>query len=667
MTRSALPDDNIETDNPQPEHGDEHVQALFSADGVRVLYQPMVPLASHDTILGVEALARIDHPEQGVIPPGKFLDVLRDQGLLLDLTKAVLRRIGEDWRQWHSRGHDLVISVNLDYSLLAFTTLSKELSELLREIEVPRRRLMLELSNVTVSELTAEDKEQITRLRMKGFRLSLDNMGGSSLSSESVGELPIDQIKIDRSVVRNLQDNTEAQDSARKVLETASRCGADVVAVGIESEWSLEWLKRSGCRAGQGYLFGPPLAPDAFRQVYLENEQRWSVTVHPDRKSLLVLDDDPQYQVLLFDALGETYNVAVANNIQEARSLFATHHPELLLLDVFLPDGSGVDVCKELISEYGEDAFSTIFVSGKDDVDVRMEAYSAGGVDFIQKPFSMVDLIAKLARVADSHDKRIKLQEQSKQLRDTAMASMREAAHYGDVVQFMKNLFQSHDETGVANELFRFMRGKGLVSSVQFRSPNSTLSLSQDGTNCSPMEINIFELLHQRGRIQDFNQRTIFNDEHVSVLIKNMPDEEGERGRIRDYMAALIEGLEARFTDILRRRLLESVSEELNSLAREVAANLAEDKERNRQIMEKASLDLQMSFHLLSLSEEQELHITQIIETMHKSAEEGEISGARASERLQSLVTLLDKVAELNKSPQPVAPPEEDDDGVELF
>ena len=643
------------------------VELALAENLLSVQYQPLVPLADHHTILGVEALVRYLHPEFGMMMPDSFIPCFRQAEAIAELTFRVIRQVCSDWHDWQQLGHELAIAVNLDASLLTRPSLARELSGILEEGGMPRRNLLLEISAVTQPQFSAEQVEQLTRLRMKGLRLSLDNQGASSLELSAISHLPVDQFKIDRSVIRGLRNNPAEQHKVRSILDAASRCGADVVAVGIESEWVLEWLQRNGCQGGQGYLFGPSLGPDAFRQIYLESRQRWQISSQAGRMNLLVVDDDPQYQVLLYETLSESYQVAVANNIADARHLFESLHPKLVVLDVILPDGSGVDLCRELMEQGDPESFSAIFMSGRDDVDTRLAAYSAGGMDFLQKPFSMVDLVAKLGRAAASRQTHLQMKSQTDEMRNAALGSMREAAHYGDVVQFMKNLFHAHDEQAVAGELFRFMRNKQLTCSVQFRSPQSTLCLAQDGRLCSPMEINIFELLHGRGRIQDFNQRTIFNDQHVSVLIKNMPAEDDEKGRIKDYMAALIEGLEARFTDILRRRALESVSGELNDLATELAQNLAEDKARNREIMEKATLDLHMSFHLLNLSEEQEAHITQVIESMHNSAEESEISAQRASDRVQNLVELLSRVVDLNKQADQSPAPDQGNSNIELF
>lgn len=645
----------------------DEINTAFESDQFSVLYQPIVPLADHGTITAVEALVRLNHPQHGVIAPAKFLNKIAEMGLMYELSACVISRVASDWTAWRDAGQELSVSVNLDRSLLDRRTLAKDISALVEKTQLPNKRLSLEICGNHHGSLTRPQVEQITRLRMKGFRIAFDNLLDSSVDMEQLTELPLERLKLDFSIIRQLKSQLETREQVRKILTLASKLGADVVAVGVESEWALDWLKRQGCTLGQGYLFGPPLAVEAFQQVYLQSHQRWQVDKMPERLNLLVLDDDPQYQVLLYEALSDAYNVVVANTIEEARGLFVSHEPKLLVLDVLLPDGSGLELCKEFTQQVGEDAFSAIFVSGKDDVNARLDAYSAGAVDFLTKPFPMVDLVAKLDRAAQAQQNKSKMVEQSDELRNAFLGSMKEAAHYGDVVQFLKNLFACYDEKAVANELFRFMKSKGLSCSVQFRSPASIVSFSQDAMTCSPMEINVFELLCDRGRIQDFKQRTIFNDRHVSVLIKNMPKDEEEKGRIRDYMAALIEGMEARFTDILRQRLLASVGSELKSLAKDLANNLAEDKQRNREMMEKATLDLQMSFHLLNLTEEQENHITGIIESMHKSSEESEESGQKAGERINYILQLLTRVEQTPELQSSVSTSSGEDDGVELF
>lgn len=629
---------------------EQEIEAAFLAGTIVPVYQPLVPLTDHGKIHSVDACARIQHPTLGLVLPASFLPQIRQMGLMLDLTKIIIKQVEKDWLKWQSQGFELAVSVNLDYELLGHTMLSKELSELMAQSKLPKNRLMLDICDIHCDSFSESEKAQITRLRMKGFRLSLDGLGKSPLANDAYIDLPIDQLKISSEVIRSVEEHREARDTVRAVQYSADRLAAKVVAVGVESNWALDWLIRQGCTMGQGLLFGPPLTADAFVHIYLTNEMRWQISPDSDRMSLLIVEDDPQYQVLLLDALADSYNVLIATTLVEAAQLVESHRPKLWVVDIQLPDGSGINFCKTYLDQYGDVAFSAIFITGSDHLQDRLDAYSAGGVDFIQKPFQMVDLVSKLGRIARYQHERQQAIAQTDQLRNATLGSMREAAHYGDVVQFLKNLFHQFDELGVANELFRFMKRKNLQCSVQFRSVDSIVSYNQSGGACSPMEINIFELLSERGRIQDFNQRTIFNDKHVSVLIKNMPESIDERGRIRDYMAALIEGLEARFDDIVQRRALDSVSEELNALAKELAQSLEADKARNKEILDKTSIDLQLSFHLLNLTEDQEAHITQIVETMHASAEESEGVGRIASERVHHITQVLARLSAERKS-----------------
>jgi EAL domain-containing protein (putative c-di-GMP-specific phosphodiesterase class I)/CheY-like chemotaxis protein len=367
---------------------DQDIDLSPAANRLVVLYQPVVPLSEHHTMAGVEALVRYQHPDLGLLTPNKFMPVLSSEARMVELTLALIAKICIDWQEWQALGHELTVSINIDAPLLKYLPLGREMSAVMEENGMPRRNLVLEIANPVLDDFQGGRLENLNRLRMAGFRLCIDNLRTESINLLSIKQLPIDQVKIDRSVIKDVHDNADAQSNVRKIIEAATHFGADVTAVGIESQAALEWLYRNGCQSGQGYFFGPPLAPDAFRQIYLENQQCWKVRSQPGRMNLLVVEDDPQYQVLLYEALSENYNVTVAHGIADARNAFETHKPALVVLDVQLPDGSGIDLCRELNEAHGGDSFSTVFVSGKEADDIKLSAYSAGGVDFLHKPFS---------------------------------------------------------------------------------------------------------------------------------------------------------------------------------------------------------------------------------------------------------------------------------------
>jgi hypothetical protein len=246
-----------------------------------------------------------------------------------------------------------------------------------------------------------------------------------------------------------------------------------------------------------------------------------------------------------------------------------------------------------------------------------------------------------------------------------ATQSLKDAAYYGDIVQFYKNLLHCRDEQQIAQELFRFMGQKNLSTAIEFRSNNSCSNFDQQNGVCSAIEINLFELLQKNGRLFEFGKRIIVNDKHVSFLIKRMPDDVGEQGRVRDYIAVLAEGMEARYRDILRQRVLNTVMQQLQVLAHKLLESV--EKGNENEIMETFSLDLKMSFHVLDLSDSQEQYLAQLIDDMIKRKDGAEHSAADIG---LEVTQILDSMAESMENFEETTTESTEDgvgDAVELF
>ena len=211
----------------------------------------------------------------------------------------------------------------------------------------------------------------------------------------------------------------------------------------------------------------------------------------------------------------------------------------------------------------------------------------------------------------------------------------------------------------IANELFQFLERKGLKGSVQFTYGDTFTTFDQCNNVPSPIEMNVFELLRSKGRLFDFGKRTIVNDKHVSFLVKNMPEGEEDHGRVRDYIAVMIEGMEARYRDILRERLIKSVFTQLQDLTKEMSQRLKDDAGRQNEALSYFSIELKMSFHALDLTMEQEDHISGIVEKMLDAKEENESTTSDIDARIhhileevsESLADLERKATEPEPSP----------------
>ncbi len=650
---------------------EQDIENALAQNRFEVQFQPQLSLCEDGKVLGAEAFVRLQHPEFGILVPNVFLPLVKRMGKMQALTAVVVEQVAEAWASWQQQGFDLRVAINIDRELFADPQLADLLRDSLTHHQVPKRRLTLEISQAGNDFLNPAACEQLTRLRMRGFRLSLDDFGLVPGVEKQLGELPIDEIKIHRQVIENIDTQVEARETVQRALHLASRLGVRVVAMGIERLRQVNWLKNIGCDSGQGYFYGKPMTCIEFSDQILADSGSWSISTE-DQLSLLVIDDDDQHRDMLFDVFSNMFHVLEAKTGAEARELFAVRHPEMLVVDINLPDVSGIELCRELLGQDASKMTSALFVSGEDSVQNRLQAYDAGGTDFIAKPFHTNEMVAKVGRIAAHLQRRKQLAANVDEFQSVAQQSMREAAHYGDIVQFFKNLLICADERSIARELFRVMKLKGLHASVQFINGSIVNSFDQSASVCSPIEVNVFELLRQKGRLYDFGKRTIVNDQHVSFLIKNMPEDEAEHGRVRDYVAVMIEGMEARYRDILKGRALRSVFQQLKQLAVEMADAVSADKQQQSEMLEKFSLDLNMSFHALDLSEEQEAHITRIIENMLRAKDDHADQEIAIRERVERIVAeLSESIAGLDET---VDAPESysdagdnGDDSVELF
>lgn len=617
---------------------EEDIHQAFDDSLFTIVYQPQVSLNDINKVFSLEAFVRFQHPKLGTIGPPSFLPLVDKLGLELKLTEYVLAQVAEHWRQLKDIDHDLNFAVNIESNILQSEGFLNSIESAIKQHGMPAQAMTIEICNCDFTNMEDSLRKRLVALHMKGFTLSLNNFEDASNAIAMLKELPINEIKVRTNVVAQLSTHAYAQTAFRKAVYLSQQYGIRIVAVGIEHRKEVDWLHRQGCDRGQGYLFGQPMAIDSLPK-FLSGDAQVQVRQKQSLK-LLIVEDDPQYRTLLEESLTDLYTVFACGSANEAEKLFAKEEPELIILDVNLPDGTGIDLCLDLNIDY-EGQFSALFVSGSEDPLHKLQAYEVGAIDFLQKPCPFNELVAKVGHVAAFHKKRHELEDNSDAAQQAAVLSLREAAYYGDIIQFFKNLLVCRDEETIAKQVFSFMQQKGLLCSVQFRNTETISSFSQNDAVCSPIEIDVFKLLYEKGRIYEFGERAIFNDDHISILIKLMPKSSEERGRVRDYAAVILEGVEARYKDILRHRILQTVFEKLQDLATDLVDVIKNELESKKKLVDKFSLELGMSFHVLGLTIEQEEHITKIIEKMLSEQEDSEVSANDIQEHLSDIMSVL--------------------------
>ncbi|PWU50096.1 diguanylate cyclase [Micromonospora globispora] len=225
---------------------------------LEVYFQPKVTLRDR-RLMGVECLARWEHPTHGVVAPEDFVAVAEHTGQLGRLTEVVLREGLRRSRDWAHGEQPLAVAVNLAARTLTDPHFPDRVRELLDEYGVPPQRLTFEIREAGVLDGTDRPIPALRRLRDLGVRLSVDDFGTGSSSLAYLRRLPVHEVKVDRSFVQGMATDPGDLAIVNAVVTLSQQFGLAVVAEGVESELTLELLQDIGCEIGQGFLFSRPL------------------------------------------------------------------------------------------------------------------------------------------------------------------------------------------------------------------------------------------------------------------------------------------------------------------------------------------------------------------------------------------------------------------------
>jgi EAL domain-containing protein (putative c-di-GMP-specific phosphodiesterase class I) len=232
-----------------------------------LVYQPIVSL--HDNRLeGVEAFARWQHPERGLLAPADFIRVAEEARLMLGLGEELLRRGCEDfmtWQQGDPHRAPQYLSINLSRVQIADPMLVSRMLRIVRESGMRPDQLQLEVTESHLMANTHGVADRLLTLREAGVRLALDNFGSIGSSLASLQAYPLSTFKIDRVLVAGAGDRMAYAAMLHAVLTMADNLGLHAVAEGIETYEQLTLLQSLGCPSGQGYLMARPMPGPALQ------------------------------------------------------------------------------------------------------------------------------------------------------------------------------------------------------------------------------------------------------------------------------------------------------------------------------------------------------------------------------------------------------------------
>jgi EAL domain-containing protein (putative c-di-GMP-specific phosphodiesterase class I) len=243
---------------------------------LQLYYQPQLNLASGQ-VNGVEALIRWQHPQRGLVSPADFIPLAEDTGLIGPIGEWVLREACRQNRLWQSHGlPPLRMAVNVSGQQLGAPEFVDMVARALEETGHVAQRLELEITETTLMRNLDQSAQVLSRLRALGVRLSIDDFGTGYSSLGYLKHLPVQTVKIDRSFVAELPENSHDAAITNGIIDMGHNLGLEVIGEGVETAAQLRYLRERGCDMIQGYLLHAPTTADNL-EAWLGSNSRPSV------------------------------------------------------------------------------------------------------------------------------------------------------------------------------------------------------------------------------------------------------------------------------------------------------------------------------------------------------------------------------------------------------
>ena len=218
-------------------------------------------------VTGCEAVARWRHPKRGTIHPSAFIPILEmSPGHMDSFTQSMAIKAAVACREWRESGLDMHVAINVSLASLTDVTFADRLTDLVTGEGLEPRHMVIEVTETTAVSHLGKVLENLSRLRMKGFGLAIDDYGTGYSSMQQLTRVPFTELKIDQSFVRNASANRSSRAVLESSLEMASKLRIQAVAEGVETREQLVLLRELGCHLAQGFLIGKPMKSADFKR-----------------------------------------------------------------------------------------------------------------------------------------------------------------------------------------------------------------------------------------------------------------------------------------------------------------------------------------------------------------------------------------------------------------
>ena len=337
---------------------------------------------------------------------------------------------------------------------------------------------------------------------------------------------------------------------------------------------------------------------------------------------ILVVDDEPFNLEILEEVLSEKYNeIEFAKDGFDCLNKIDDFKPDIVLLDVSMPLMDGYECCKKIKENPLYENTPVIFISARGNSEERLMGYSAGGADYIVKPFDEKELLLKVERTLTYVENSKKLESELDATKNIAFESMTANSELGQVMQFCEKLFSINGYNELLETTLEFFCNYGLDSIGLLVKEGNKYCASLESV-CTPLELDLINLLQKKGRIFSYQNRTQFNFKHISLLVKNMPlDNDSKVGRLKDLIPFCLTAVDAcyeRLVDTMEinkdRKRLEQVISNISLTAKSTEKRLVSSQIK----IDDSIVDLKEYFLeqmvFLDLTHDQEISLKELLD-----------------------------------------------------
>ncbi|MBL4940276.1 MAG: response regulator [Colwellia sp.] len=384
-----------------------------------------------------------------------------------------------------------------------------------------------------------------------------------------------------------------------------------------------------------------------------------------NKHNLLIIDDDLEYLQLLAESLEDDFEVKCANNISVANDLLKELKFDIALVDEYIGDDKGSQWIKSK-QGVGNAPKSFVLYSGLATEEAVLKGLECGADDFLSKPISLLALNSKLHHLISYQDKIHDFEVEIKSKENVINISMAQASKYGSCMQLSSKLNHCSTIEQIRDEIFTYFYNMGLHGCIAFYPLNEpALFFSAQKGLCSPVEIEVMELLKAKPRLYQFGSRTIFNHSLVSIFILNLVQGTVDTDIYIDALASVIECVGARMEFIAYKNSLINVQEQITQAVVSTKKMVKISKHHQQEVMNEIVQKIGFSFHILDLNMEQEDYLTNLVHDALKKHTQDDINFLEVIQLLDNALLSVEQLQALNTTQ--ATEPSGIDDEDELF